>query len=339
MRGFFFLVVLAVGCASGSETAPSPAPAEETPTVTVTSPAPALSLAAPSPVAASASPIALVVSASASAAVDAPPPPCPSDMVLVGRFCVDPYEGFLQRRSEDGTLTDHPYYDRPEAGVTYVAANKKGSFPQGYISQIESANACKEAGKRLCTRGEWIRSCRGKGFSMYPYGHKGIRTKCNTGKNHLLTLLFKKPQGGMKYAEHFNSPELNKTPDFLAPSGKYEECTSDLGVSDAVGNLHEWVSGKVTEDLMADLEKEEVERRDQPWQVGNGIFMGGFYSTTSEHGPGCSFITVAHEPAYHDYSTGFRCCKDAVLPKPEKKAAPPKKPAPGKVAVNPSPTK
>ncbi len=250
-------------------------------------------------------------------------------MVLVGRFCVDPHEGFLQKRAGDGTLTDHPYYDRPEAGVTYVAANKKGSFPQGYISQIESASACTEAGKRLCTRGEWTRACRGKGFSLYPYGHKGIRSKCNTGKNHLLTLLFKKPSGGMKYAEHFNSPELNKTPDFLAPSGQYDGCTSDLGITDAVGNLHEWVSGKVTEDLMADLEKEEVERRDQPWQVGNGIFMGGFYSTTSEHGPGCAFITVAHEPAYHDYSTGFRCCKDAVLPKPEKKPVTKKPPAKG----------
>jgi len=44
--------------------------------------------------------------------------------------------------------------------------------------------------------------------------------------------------------------------------------------------------------------------------VGKGVFMGGFFSTTNEHGSGCEFVTMAHEPKYHDYSTGFRCCKD-----------------------------
>jgi hypothetical protein len=44
--------------------------------------------------------------------------------------------------------------------------------------------------------------------------------------------------------------------------------------------------------------------------LGKGVFMGGFFSTTNEHGEGCEFVTMAHEPKYHDYSTGFRCCKD-----------------------------
>ena len=26
------------------------------------------------------------------------------------------------------------------------------------------------------------------------------------------------------------------------------------------------------------------------------------------NGPGCRYVTSAHELAYHDYSTGFRCC-------------------------------
>jgi hypothetical protein len=43
--------------------------------------------------------------------------------------------------------------------------------------------------------------------------------------------------------------------------------------------------------------------------TGKGIFMGGFFSTTNQHGRGCDFVTMAHEPRYHDYSTGFRCCK------------------------------
>jgi formylglycine-generating enzyme len=45
---------------------------------------------------------------------------------------------------------------------------------------------------------------------------------------------------------------------------------------------------------------------------GNGIFMGGFFSTMSQHGDGCQYVTAAHDPHYHDYSTGFRCCKDAA---------------------------
>ena len=39
--------------------------------------------------------------------------------------------------------------------------------------------------------------------------------------------------------------------------------------------------------------------------------MGGFYSTANQHGAGCYYTTIAHEPSYHDYSTGFRCCMDA----------------------------
>ena len=260
-------------------------------------------------------------SASASASVEVPPP-CPPDMAQVGKLCVDRFEAFLRVQGDDGALTDHPHFERPVKGVRYVAANAKGALPQGYVSRVESQAACEAAGKRLCTRKEWIRGCRGKGFSLYPYGHKGVRGKCNTGKLHLPPQLFKelKTGKGIKYDEHFNSPELNKTPGYLAPGGELEDCANEAGVFDMVGNLHEWVSGTVDQDLMTELEEEDVERRKQPWAEGNGIFMGGFYSTTSEHGPGCSFITVAHEPTYHDYSTGFRCCKDAVLPKPEKPA-------------------
>ncbi len=264
-------------------------------------------------------------SASLSAAEPAAPPPCPADMVLVGRFCVDRHEAFLLRVADDGSRTPHPYYERPLPNVRYEATNRAGAAPQGYISRVESKAACEAAGKRLCSRREWTRACKNKGFMIYPYGQRGVRDKCNTGKIHLLSQMFKNPRGGFKYEDHFNSPDLNKTPGFLAKSGEFAGCVSDLGVTDMVGNLHEWVSDKVDQDLMDKLEEDQVERRDQPWQEGNGIFMGGFYSTTSEHGPGCFFTTVAHEPSYHDYSTGFRCCKAATLPPPEPKAPKPSK--------------
>jgi len=253
---------------------------------------------------------------------EALPPPCPADMVLVGRTCVDPYEGFLLELADDGTTKPHSHVERPSKGTKYLAANGAGHFPQGYISRVESQAACTASGKRLCSKGEWQRACRGKGSARWPYGHSGVRERCNTGKLHLLTLEFSKVQGGLKYEEHFNSPILNAKPGWLAESGKYEGCVSDKGVFDMVGNLHEWVSGTVDQELVDGMAAESVERRDQPWRSGNGIFMGGFYSTTSEHGPGCDFITIAHEPSYHDYSTGFRCCKDASIPRPERKTGP-----------------
>jgi formylglycine-generating enzyme len=322
--GRLFLLA-AAGCsvADPEVTLPSAAAAAHLPadvTPSASSPAPPL----PLPLFASAT--ASGASASVSA-ISEPPPPCPADMVLVGRFCVDRFEAYLKKEA-GGSLVDHPYFDRPEKGVRYVAANDAGKYPQGYISRVESKAACEAASKRLCSKAEWTRACKGKGGSMYPYGHRGVRGKCNTGKLHLLSQMFKEKKGGFKYDEHFNSPDLNKTPGFLGKSGEYAECVSDLGVADMVGNLHEWVSDTVDQDLMDRLAEEPVERRDQPWQAGNGVFMSGFYSTTSEHGPGCSFITVAHEPSYHDYSTGFRCCKAADLPKPEPKAKAPPKPKP-----------
>ncbi len=239
------------------------------------------------------------------------PAPCPTEMALVGRTCVDRYEAHLLVPGAGETLVLHPFNERPPAGVRFVAASAAGQKPQGYISRVESEAACKAADKRLCTRNEWRAACRGKGGSRYPYGHTGTRGRCNSGKPHLLTVHFGDVRS-IKYDEHFNSPLLNADPVGLAASGAYAECTNDVGTFDMVGNLHEWVAGMVDADFVYGLEEEKVERRDQPWQTGNGIFMGGFYSTTSEHGGGCEFTTFAHEPSYHDYSTGFRCCKSAA---------------------------
>jgi len=234
-------------------------------------------------------------------------------MVKVGITCVDRYEGHLLLLGEDGARTLHPYNVRPAKGARYAAANAAGQKPQGYISRDESQAACTAAGKRLCSRKEWRAACRGKGGSRWPYGPQGVRGTCNSSKPHLLSVHF----GGVRnieYERHFNSPLLNADPVGLAPSGTYAGCTNEHGTFDMVGNLHEWVSGTVDGDLVYTMEDEKVARRDQPWAAGNGIFMGGFYSTTNEHGAGCDFTTIAHEPSYHDYSTGFRCCRSAVSP-------------------------
>lgn len=253
----------------------------------------------------------------ADAGTDASAADCPQEMSRVGRACVDRWEAFLASKAPDGTEVIHSWFERPQEGVEYIAKSAAGQFPQGYISRVEAAGACRNAGKRLCSRAEWMRACQGSKGWTFPYGNGRRAGKCNHGKIHLLSKMFGSNGRAWKYDEHFNNPALDQEPGFLARSGQYADCVGDAGVWDMVGNLHEWVSDTVTEELVTRLEGDGVQRRKQPWREGNGIFMGGFFSTSSEHGPGCKFTTIAHEPTYHDYSIGFRCCQ-SLPPEPRK---------------------
>jgi len=305
------LPLLATQCAP-EVSGQAPPSAELTP---VEAPPPPPPAAPPSDPAPSADvPAAAMTAAATVAAKPADPPPCPAEMALVGQTCVDRYEAHLVAEI-GGVLSPHPHWQRPEAQVRYLARSASGVFPQGYISAVEAKAACEASGKRLCSRKEWLRACQDKGINRYPYGPKGVRGQCNTGKLHLLPEVFgHRVPGGLKYDEHFNSPKLNQIPGFLARAGEHQGCSNERNIFDMVGNLHEWVSDKVDPRFMEQLDAEDVDRREQPWSTGNGVFMGGFYSTTSELGPGCYYTTVAHEPRYHDYSTGFRCCSSAALP-------------------------
>jgi formylglycine-generating enzyme required for sulfatase activity len=83
-------------------------------------------------------------------------------------------------------------------------------------------------------------------------------------------------------------PRLNQLEGTLTRSGERTGCTNEYGVFDMVGNLHEWVMSS-----------------------GRPTFRGGYYQDTHINGDGCAYHTTAHAAAYHDYSTGFRCCADA----------------------------
>lgn len=244
-------------------------------------------------------------------------PACSEEMAQVGRFCVDRYEAHLVTADADGVLRPFSHSQRPQPGVRYEARSAPGMFPQGYISRVESLAACKNAGKRLCSMNEWRRACQGSRWAMYPYGNSREAGRCNSGKAHLLQARFGSNAALWKYDEHFNNPRLNEEPGFLARSGEHEECTGETSIFDMVGNLHEWVSDRVDSELVRKMDEENISRHKQPWHEGNGVFLGGFFSTGSELGPGCKYITYAHEPAYHDYSTGFRCCATAKGPAPE----------------------
>lgn len=229
-------------------------------------------------------------------------------MAEVGRVCVDRWEDHLVIGEGDGERA-WPPYERPPEGQRYRARSEAGVFPQAYISREEAALACQNAGKRLCRVTEWYRACRGQQATRFPYGQRLDRAKCNHYKGHLLSKMFGTNPRNWKY-EQFNDPRLDQEPGFLSRTGEYASCVSSYGVFDMVGNLHEWVSDKVDSSLPNKVPLEEGVRKKLEKNFGHGVFMGGFYSTTAEHGPGCEFTTIGHEPRYHDYSTGFRCCAD-----------------------------
>lgn len=242
-------------------------------------------------------------------ASDAPPRACPPEMALTAGTCMDRYEARLLERGKDGSLTPFPPFARPK-NATLVADSRAGVRPQAYISRNEAASACLNAGKRLCTLSEWYRACRGEHDTLYPYGATYVKGRCNVGKPHLLSMLHGDDPNAWSYDAGFNDPELDQRPGFLAKTGEYSECVTSDGVFDLVGNLHEWVADRVDASIAQKMPLKPEIRARVSRHVGKGVFMGGFFSTMNQHGAGCEFVTMSHEPSYHDYSTGFRCCKD-----------------------------
>jgi sulfatase modifying factor 1 len=238
-------------------------------------------------------------------------PPCPPEMASSAGTCIDRYEARLLERGEDGSLAPYPPFARPKGGSSaFVAESRAGVRPQGYISQLEALRACQNAGKRLCTLREWYRACRGEHDTVYPYGPTFVPGRCNVGKPHLLSMLHGKNPLAWSYETGFNDPALDQRPGFLAETGANSGCVTSAGVFDLVGNLHEWVADRVDASIAQKLPLKPGTRSRIGHNLGKGVFMGGFFSTTNENGEGCEFVTMAHEPSYHDYSTGFRCCKD-----------------------------
>jgi len=198
--------------------------------------------------------------------------------------CIDAYEAALEEQDADGGWSARSPYLTVE-GAVVRAVPAAGSPPQGYISGDEAAEACEAAGKRLCTSEEWLAACRGPDDHTWPYGDTWESGACNDDYqgSHPVVDYFGTSHGIWDTA-HMNDPGINQQPDSLAAGGAHSRCASDIGAFDLHGNLHEWV---------ADAE---------------GVFRGGFYADAEINGPGCTYVTTAHAPSYHDYSTGFRCC-------------------------------
>lgn len=221
---------------------------------------------------------------------------CPKGMVsILDKFCIDQFEGSTveidkprTRSHKPKVLKKHSPY-KPVKGLAVMAVSEKGRVPQAHITQEEAAQACFNAGKRLCTDEEWLTACRGKKPTKYPYGDSHEAGRCNDKGVSGFNLLFgpgnnTPPDASAYTLENMNDPRLNQIEGTVAKSGAFSKCKNGFKVFDMVGNLHEWTAAK------------------------EGTFRGGYYLDTSINGEGCDYRTTAHDVKYHDYSTGFRCC-------------------------------
>ncbi len=233
----------------------------------------------------------------ASAVETKPPlaPGCLENMSRVGPFCIDQYEAYVVEEKDGGEAV-HPFNEPLKEG-RFSARTMPGVFPQAHISGEQAAEACRNAGKRLCTYEEWESACMGSQGYRYPYGNEPDAAKCNTGRTWGPGVLF----GRGPY--DLNDPRLNTLPGSLARTGQFEECVSDHRVHDMVGNLHEWVSTPVTPEMVG---SGKTNIPGLYVKAGNGMFLGGFYSLD----PSCRYRIIAHPFSHFDYSTGFRCCMD-----------------------------
>jgi formylglycine-generating enzyme len=236
---------------------------------------------------------------------------CPVWMVRAAdynhEYCIDRFEAHAVQK-QGGAEVPHPASVRPAKFASLVARSAPGVMPQSSINRAQAEGACMNAGKRLCTLHEWSAACRGVQNRDFPYGASEKKGTCNTGKGHLISQLF-----GENWGLHMADPETNMIAGFLARTGEHVGCVSSFGAYDMVGNLHEWVSDPVDEEIIASMPLLKPGSGSSTFKAvpGNGIFMGGFYSSASQNGAGCNYMTIVHRPDQDDYSVGFRCCKDA----------------------------
>jgi len=250
------------------------------------------------------------------------PKGCPPEMVRVKSYCVDRWEVTLVDAQSEEALS--PYYP-PEPRLlafTYAywvvarhevgdeaaralplpelsalqrggkyrarAVSRAGVVPQAYLSYLSARKACESAGKRLCTKDEWIGACKSERATRHPYGPGYLRGQCNVWRTlHPAHVLH-----GNASLGHLD-PRLNllfeagKDP-LLRATGATPTCASAWGgdrIFDMVGNLDEWIEDE------------------------SGVFLGGFYARSTTKG--CDAEITGHSAGYYDYSTGARCCRDA----------------------------
>jgi len=182
------------------------------------------------------------------------------------------------------------------AGVSDIPSSRPGVLPwfvrpwDGRLELDAARAACARAGKRLCTPDEWFSTCTGPRGLVYTYGDDYEADACNG-----IDAFCRCDTPGCAWMDECPTPHCRnqRSPDgdlvclssfHVMPTGSFERCTNEHGVSDINGNVWEVVD----------------------YGDDRRIFRGGAYNCgDSERLHRCDHIGD-WEPS----AQGFRCCKD-----------------------------
>jgi len=155
---------------------------------------------------------------------------------------------------------------------------------------MDAESLCASVGKRMCELEEWVPSCRGKGGTDYPFGRKLPKRRPSA------------KDAPCNYAQWFREPDemrvWERDPDEMArldqsdPAGA-RGCVSGGGAEDMMGNAEEWI-------------------RCPSWMSSN-CSGGACYCLAGRYWSDavpCQKMVAGHDPSWHYYETGFRCCSD-----------------------------
>jgi hypothetical protein len=173
----------------------------------------------------------------------------------------------------------------------YEYPNEKGAHPAWMVTWYEAQATCEAKNKRLCWASEWTAACEGPDQTPFPYGWDRDHDACNVDN------YFVEPKRGpgKRLLFYSKDPEIADKElfrlDQSVPSGSMERCKSGFGVYDMTGNVDEWVVSDVSP------------RERSKWA---GLKGGAWGHVRSQ----CRPMTFSHEPEFHYYFVGFRCCAD-----------------------------
>lgn len=246
---------------------------------------------------------------------------CPTGMAYIdklGGYCIDKYEAHAVSGS-----TDEPYGVTSSTSVTSTvlsgggyAGSAAGESPWVYITQTQAKTACENAGKRLCSNDEWQAAANIHG-DVY-----NLANDLGTSPNYCVT-------NSGTYCASGNS--YHADPDgYVCLTGYYSgglnNCASDAGVYDMVGNVWEWVDEVWSFSRPSGCSASAwcYLQDDGTWSSSgdslygaDGVYYGSTYTDRAllRGGPrndeayaGVFAGVLAHDASYTTDTVGFRCC-------------------------------
>lgn len=198
----------------------------------------------------------------------------PEHTVKVDPFYIDVYEVTYGQYMRFTIADDNDY--KTEGTLMKYYAPGKEDFPVTNVTYNDAQAYCKWAGKRLPTEAEWEKAGRGPDDLPYPWGTDFNSTRANTNESHFQNTI------------EVGSVETDKTA---------------YGAYDMFGNVQEWTSSPFKP------YPKSPSRNDQVFKSkGLRTVRGASYAIK---GKITRLWTRYGFLEKSQYSTGFRCAKDA----------------------------